>query len=60
MANNIKGDVSHHIEDLTRTAKMHMTHHNQNPTPCVRTNTAMDMLERVRRGQEKLLHIQST
>jgi len=34
MANNIKGDVSHHIEDLTRTAKMHMTHHNQNPAMC--------------------------
>jgi len=58
-ANTIRGGVFHSVGDLTRAIEEHITHHNKDPKPFVWTATATDILEKVKRGREKLVNMQS-
>jgi hypothetical protein len=55
--NTIRGGVFHSVGDLTRAIEEHITHHNKNPKPFVWTATATDILEKVKRGREKLVNM---
>ena len=57
--NTIRGGVFHSVGDLTRAIEEHITHHNKDPKPFVWTATATDILEKVKRGREKLVNMQS-
>jgi hypothetical protein len=47
------------VAELTRAIEEHITHHNADPKPFVWTAAAFDILEKIKRGRQKLHKAQS-
>ena len=56
--NTIREGAFQNVKDLIRTIESHITHHDKNHKPFIRTATATDILEKVKRGRENILNMQ--
>jgi len=57
--NTIREGAFQNVKDLIRTIESHITHHDKNHKPFIWTATATDILEKVKRGRENILNMQS-
>jgi len=55
----LRHGVFHSVVELVQAVTDYAAHHNQNPRPFIWTATASDILEKVKRGREKLVKLQS-
>ena len=55
----LRHGVFRSVDELVQAVTDYVAHHNQNPKPFIWTATASDILEKVKRGREKLDKLQS-
>lgn len=58
--NQLRRGVFKSVEDLTKAIESYIERHNENPKPFIWTATANDILEKVKRGREKLDKLQAS
>lgn len=57
--NQLRRGVFKSVQDLVQTIEQYLNEHNENPKPFIWTAKASDILEKVKRGREKLNKLQS-
>ena len=57
--NQLRRGVFKSVQDLVETIEQYLNEHNENPKPFIWTAKASDILEKVKRGREKLNKLQS-
>ena len=57
--NSLRRGVFRSIGELTEAIEQHLAHHNATPKPYIWTATATDILEKVKRGRNRLNKMQS-
>jgi hypothetical protein len=58
--NQLRRGVFKSVKDLTEAIETYIDRHNENPKPFIWTAKANDILEKVKRGREKLNKLQSS
>ena len=58
--NQLRRGVFKSVKDLTEAIETYIERHNENPKPFIWTAKANDILEKVKRGREKLNKLQSS
>ncbi len=58
--NQLRRGAFKSVKDLTEAIETYIDRHNENPKPFIWTAKANDILEKVKRGREKLNKLQSS